>query len=377
MAKQKRQANFELLRICAMFMVVVLHWISASRALPEDSGALDGTGAAAVVLESFCIVAVNVYVLIGGYFLSEAGFSLRRVLRLIGQTLFYTLLIPPVLTLLGVLPAAALTDVYRLWSSLFPVQSGQYWFVSAYVILCLFSPFLNEGLRRLDKRRLQQLLAAFLFFFCIGKSLSPLQFATDRYGYDFGWFCVVYLTGGYLRRYGLPFFQNARRGFLVYAASALLTAGAELLLTVLAARFPGLAYYASVPFHYNYLLCLTGAVGLFYGFSGLSVGEGMAERLILGASPAVLGVYLIHQQADVAGRWFGWINGLTGRLGAGWSWEPERETALLAGPFGGLLEIGRFTGLLLLQALLVFLFCLSIDWLRGRLFLAARRKEKG
>ena len=59
--------------------------------------------------------------------------------------------------------------------------------------MCLLSPFLNEGIKHLEKKRLQQLIMALLFFFSIGKTFVPLQFATDRYGYDFGWFCVVYL----------------------------------------------------------------------------------------------------------------------------------------------------------------------------------------
>ena len=114
MGKAKRQANFELLRICAMFMVVVLHWLSNSRSLPENGRPLDQIGVTAVFLEAFCLVAVNVYVLISGYFLSEAQFAWRRVMTVICQTLFYTILIPPALALCGILPLSELTDVYRL-----------------------------------------------------------------------------------------------------------------------------------------------------------------------------------------------------------------------------------------------------------------------
>ena len=99
MGKSKRQANFELLRICAMFMVVVMHWLFNSRSLPENGRPLDNIGVRAVFLESFCLVAVNAYVLISGYFLSEAHFSWRRVITVIAQTCFYTIFIPPVLVL--------------------------------------------------------------------------------------------------------------------------------------------------------------------------------------------------------------------------------------------------------------------------------------
>lgn len=364
MGKAKRQANFELLRICAMFMVVVLHWLSNSRSLPENGRPLDQIGTAAVFLEAFCLVAVNVYVLISGYFLSEAPFAWRRVITVICQTLFYTILIPPALALCGILPLSELTDVYRLQKSVFPVQSGHYWFVSAYVVMCLLSPFLNEGLKRLEKKRLQQLLVAFLFFFCIGKTFMPLQFATDRYGYDFGWFCVVYLIGGYVRRYGIGFFRNGRRGFCVYAGAALLSGAAEIVLTVLSERFSGLSYSASVPFHYNYLLCIVGAVGLFYAFSYLRIPEGLFSRLVRWVSPAVFGVYLIHEQADLSERWYGMVNGLTGLLGEGCQFVTGASDA----------GVFRFLGLLVLQTVIVFAVCVCIDKVRGWLFSVA---EKG
>ena len=137
---QKRQANMEALRIAAMFMVVILHYLSDSGALPESGRGLDGISAFAVTLESLCIVAVNAYVLLSGYFLSMTAFRWRRLLRLLLQVLFYTLLIPPALAVLGLIPASELTDVYHIWNSVFPVQSGQYWFVTAYVILFLFFP---------------------------------------------------------------------------------------------------------------------------------------------------------------------------------------------------------------------------------------------
>ena len=161
MGKPGRQANFELLRIIAMFMVVILHW-NTNRGLLLDVGSpVTGAGVWSLVTESVCIVAVNVYVLISGYFLSSCTFSFRRVAQVLVQTLFYTVLIPPVLALVGVLSWSEVLNPYHIWNSIFPVQSGHYWFVSAYVVLCLLSPFFNAGLETLSQKRMQQLLAAF------------------------------------------------------------------------------------------------------------------------------------------------------------------------------------------------------------------------
>lgn len=151
MGKPGRQANFELLRIIAMFMVVILHWNTNSGLLLDVGSPVTGAGVWSLVTESVCIVAVNVYVLISGYFLSSCTFSFRRVAQVLFQTLFYTVLIPPVLALVGVLSWSEVLNPYHIWNSIFPVQSGHYWFVSAYVVLCLLSPFSTQGWKPFPK----------------------------------------------------------------------------------------------------------------------------------------------------------------------------------------------------------------------------------
>lgn len=363
MSKSGRQANFELLRIAAMFMVVVMHYLTNTiEPLPESSAnGIQGLDVIYVVLESLCIVAVNVYVLISGYFLSETVFSWKRPVRVIVQTLFYTVLIPLMLALFGVLSFSEVFNIYHIWNSIFPVQSGHYWFVTAYVVLMLFAPALNIAVQKLEKRRFLQVIAALLLFFCIGKTISPLQFAADRYGYDFGWFMVLYLIGGYIRRFGMPFFKNARKGWGIYLGSAVCIAAAELVLMVLCQKGVSLAYYRSVPFHYNFLFCLTGALGLFFAFSHMHIKEGKAADAIRFVSPAVFGVYLIHEQADVAGRWFSWVNGLTGKMGAAFMQQIADGRAVT--------PVGRYLLLLVLQTLIVFAVCIAIDKVREFLFL--------
>lgn len=347
----KRQANFELLRILAMLMVVSMHFLFHTGGLPAaEAGRMpDGRETAGVVVESFCIVAVNVYVLISGYFLSQKGFSFRRLLRLECQVLFYTLLIPVGLTAAGALSASELWNPYHLWNCLFPVQSGHYWFVTAYVVLLLFSPFLNAAVRAMSARQLRIAIGTLLIFFCLGKSLSVLPFASDRYGYDFGWFICLYLTGACMRRHGSALLGRKRRCALLYASSCLLTAGIELAGLWLCAGRGILEYYASVPFHYNYVFAYTGALGLFGLFSGLRIPEGKVSERICRISQAVLGVYLIHEQADISGRWTAWISG-----------EPSCHTA------GYLIQMTE-------SVLFLFLLCICIDLLRGRLFALAGR----
>lgn len=366
MGKNVRQANFELLRIAAMFMVVVMHYLANSIEPAQDAGGIQGMDVVYIVLESLCIVAVNVYVLISGYFLSASAFSWKRPVRVIAQTLFYTVLIPPVLALCGALPFSEAFNIYHIWNSIFPVQSGHYWFVTAYVVLLLFAPALNAAVWRLEKKQLTQMLLALLLFFSVGKTLSPVQFASDRFGYDFGWFLVLYLTGGYIRRFGIAFFKNAWRGRAVYLGSAAAIAGVELALTVLCEKGVSLTYYRSVPYHYNFLFCFTGALGLFFAFYHRNIKEGRAANAIRFISPAVFGVYLIHGQADVAVRWFGWVNALTAGIGEGLGLGIRLAQRMEDGR--AVTPVPGYLALLLLHTVIVFAGCILIDKLRAMAF---------
>ena len=72
---KKRQANFELVRIIAMLMVIALHYIvkgNMSQSLSVDGSANNHLW---WLVEAFCNVAVNVYVLISGLFFLSACVS--------------------------------------------------------------------------------------------------------------------------------------------------------------------------------------------------------------------------------------------------------------------------------------------------------------
>ena len=89
-------------------------------------------------------------------------------------------------------------------------------------------------------------------------------------------------------------------------------------------------------------------------FSSKKTFSYFAADLVRFWSPAVFGVYLIHQQTDIAQRWFSWVNALTGRLGEFWNIVPG-ETGVTA---------GRMLLVLLVQSVIVFVICIGIERLR-------------
>ena len=184
---KKRMANMELLRIVAMMMVVLLHYLSKGGFLSPLTGEMTTNSYVAWFLESFAIVAVNVYMLLSGYFLVESGFKVGRLIELICQVLFYTILVPVVLIVCGVLSIQEIT-VYQLLQYLFPTQMVHYWFVTAYILMYLFVPVLSAGVKALTKKQLQITILLLLVGLSFSKSLLPVKLELDNLGYDAIWF---------------------------------------------------------------------------------------------------------------------------------------------------------------------------------------------
>lgn len=347
----KRQLNYELLRIIAMLMVITLHYLSHTKMLLTPGGEGGGKQILGMFLESFCIVAVNVYVLISGYFLVEAGFKVKRVLILICQVLFYAVLIPLIMMGTGILPGEG-GDLYRFLQYVFPLETEHYWFAASYVFLYLFTPLLNTAVKTMSRKQLQITIGGLLLLFCGIKSVVPVRFVMDRAGYDFGWFLCVYLVAAYIRLYGWKPIDSRKKAWRLYIGCGLLTFAIGMGAYFINRGTGLLGYYTEVPYHYNYILCLLGAVGLFGAFRFVKIPEGFFARLIGKLSPLTFGVYLFHEHIDIRDEWTGWMEDFigpvaeTGVAGFILHWAVSVLAIFIAGCFidGIRLNIFRFAG---------------------------------
>lgn len=304
--KAKRQANFELLRIVAMMMIIVLHYLNKGEMLTAYATDRSAVNYAAHLTEAFCIVAVNCYVLLSGYFLVESAWKPGRVVSLAAQILFYSVLIPVILICAGVISAGELS-VYDWLNFVLPVETEHYWFATAYLVMYVLAPFLAEGARRVEKRTLQVVIGILVLYFSVWKSVLPVRLVTDRYGYDFGWFVCLFLIAAYIRLYGLPKLERRRNVVLLYVGMCLgiflLTAG----VAAAAGKVAALEYYTDMPTTYDHILCLAGAIGLFMVCKDTRLPEGRLTAVIRGLAPYTFGVYLVHEHLLVRYEWMQWL----------------------------------------------------------------------
>ena len=151
--KTTRESNFELLRIVSMFFIVLYHTIIHGHVIENSTN--PGLTMISNLLLFICIVHVNSYVLISGYFQSKSKFKQSKIWSLINADWFYRVIIVIILTSVG---AISLSKVEFLKQVFIIDITDSYWFVKFYIAIYLLSPFLNKLIEGLNKKEYNYLL---------------------------------------------------------------------------------------------------------------------------------------------------------------------------------------------------------------------------
>ena len=188
-----RQSNLELLRICCMLMIVAGHIVIYHKTPYALTNADD-------IIKLFCLsffsVAVNAFVLISGYF--GIRFKTDRLLRLVLQTIFYSVILMSLSVVIGWHRFFIKKDFFAF----FPIITKQYWFVTSYVVLYIISPWLNIWVESMEKKTYKKFLLVGFFIVYLWPTFSYLfntpQFVGDS-GYGIVNFVYLYLLGRYIQ----------------------------------------------------------------------------------------------------------------------------------------------------------------------------------
>lgn len=276
----------ELLRIVAMFFVLIVHADFFSLGAPSagEMRTAPWTSAAALFVEFATVVCVNLFVLISGYF--SISWKMRSFAGFVFQCLFFFLGIWMLMTISGLAPFSA-----RDLAACFGLMENN-WFVKAYVGLYLLAPVLNAFVARSTKRELAIFIVLFyLFQFSYGwlfiKAMSDY-----RGGYSVLSFVGLYFIGRYIRLHGGRWCALKRSRYLgVYLGTVALLTVAVMILGLLLPEKSGLfsvAIYELVAYNApSVMLC---SVALFLYFTRLKF-QSRAVNRIAGSAFAV---YLLH-----------------------------------------------------------------------------------
>lgn len=190
-AKNKiRNSNIELTRIICMFFIFSGHFIGQSGSIEITASINDYI---LILMSHFSRIAVNIFLLIGIWFMVDKKFSASRALNLYFQLAVYCIPITIAVTILH-FGELSTKDILR---GLFPFFGRALWFASAYMTLMLFKPFLDKIIEW-NQNSLQSFIC--LLFVSIS-FISTLPDKQEGYVIDTVWFTVVYIFVAYLKKY--------------------------------------------------------------------------------------------------------------------------------------------------------------------------------
>lgn len=279
----ERQSNMELLRIISMMMILVIHANQGIGTFFSQQGSNYTIEMIRALVHCACIIGVNTFVLISGWFGIRASF--KGLTSIMFQTAFYSLTIALIYSLFKGTPIP-LKDLF--FSCL---GSKSYWFVTSYVILYILSPYLNSFLNSATQRSLLFSIAAFFL----------AQQLYGRFGGDLGHFAGgystlsfigLYLLAGVTRRFpnkvtNLP----ALACFSCYAALTLLMLG--LIILFKDAIIGG----GHSIFHYNHPIVILSSFFFFLAFTHMKI----MSKIINWVAASTFAIYLIHDNFLIRG----------------------------------------------------------------------------
>lgn len=210
MKKLDRSSNIELLRIITIMGVIVLHYNGNIAFGLVEKGSLNQYFL--LILEAVFICAVNLFVLISGYFsVKSCKRRIIKILDLIIQVMVMGLL----KYFISSLVLGSGFSISGIISSLIPNN----YFVFIYTGLYIISPYINLAIQKLDKTQFKKLLGVNMLIFSIWPCFMDIvweitgrhfngMYMSGSFGSGLGYtliqFVLMYLLGAYLQKFGTP-----------------------------------------------------------------------------------------------------------------------------------------------------------------------------
>ncbi|MGM9594490.1 MAG: acyltransferase [Candidatus Onthomonas sp.] len=304
--EQKRNINFDLLRIICMLMVVCLHSLNHGGLVEQSLIPGSANFYLGNTLFSLCLLAVNCFVMLSGYFLCTANFKLKKLVSIWGQALFYSVSITCIQMLLNAEQTFSLKEFAK---SVFVVTMSRYWFVTAYLLMYAVSPFLNCALRAMDKKTHLLCCGTLLGIFSVLHNIVYISdFGHINGGYSFLWFCILYVIAAYFRFYIPTRIKHQNLLLPAYFVCALCICAERFLAYWITPHIFGTVKLTSLFYSYNSIMNVLAAFCLFQFFRGITIQGTITRKLISFFAPLTFSVYLISDHQTFRPVLWSWLH---------------------------------------------------------------------
>lgn len=280
----RRNSNVEILRIIAMLMIVASHYAIFTN-LDPDSMPFSFNK---LLLDSMGIgkLGVAIFVMITGYYMSNSLFRIQRIVNIELQTLFYSISI----FLIFCIEDHSLFSLGNVVKNFFPVITQRYWFISAYVILCFFIPFLNRMINNLERKECAYLLAILIFFYSVAPTF--LNFDAYSFGGHISYMIMFYCVGVYVRKYPDNSLSKGKRPIILAGILVFIMFASVVCIDILAQKYDMFQGKSGKFYTVYSTVVLVIAVCLLILFTRMKIKYNSLINII---GSCTLGVYLIHE----------------------------------------------------------------------------------
>lgn len=341
-----RNYGIDALRILAMYMVCMLH------VLGENGGGVllltkGSKNELMWLMESFAYCAVNCYALISGYVGMNVKYKYNRIIMLWFKTVFYTV---GIIFLCQLIYSKEVS--FEMWvDALFPVTRQQYWYLTAYFGLFFLMPLLNVCLQYMERNTLKNIFILLIIF-----SVLPNIVRTDIFevheGYSVLWLLILYLLGGYIKKFGLFHKLSIRKLIFGYIICVGMTWFLKVAIHLASQILFHVNKFGTWSYSYTFPTVVLSSIFLFLAFERMFIPDRI-KKLVLFFSPLTFSVYLIHANPLVWQHLL--INSFAGYVG---------------------LPVGILIMVVLLGSFVIFIICSLIDYVRIIVIQHIHLKEK-
>lgn len=151
---EKRITNIELVRIIAMFLIIMSHYKGYSGFEVSDFNNIINKTFLNTFF-NFGTLGVSLFIIISGYFYDKNKITIYKLIKLLLQIFVYSILG----LLIGIILKSDQFTIKNIVKSIMPTTFGLYWFASCYVLIYLFSPFLKRIIDKFNKKDLKIMLS--------------------------------------------------------------------------------------------------------------------------------------------------------------------------------------------------------------------------
>lgn len=194
----KRVYGLDVLRFISMCGIICVHILGAGGLLdsvPEGSCLYWGY----YFLQIIVVASVDIFALLSGYLgYGKERLNGVRFIELIRNVLIYSFVITGLFTVFYKDSIVGIRGLIK--EGLFPSFGGGYWYITNYIPLYLFAPYLNRLINILSKRDHRKLCVLLIIVFSVLPSVTAYDLFVLNRGYSFVWLVICYILGAFLKR---------------------------------------------------------------------------------------------------------------------------------------------------------------------------------